>query len=112
MAVLARLCCAMRSVPMAKYTSPHFRVECEGQLATIWAQSPEVAAREGGEAARQIPSALALANLFDQLRADDGIRVIVLHRGGANHGGHTTARYRSPEWQAHHNDPVNIWRTF
>ena len=38
--------------------------------------------------------------------------MIVLHRGGANHGGHTTERYKSAEWQDHHNDPVNIWRTF
>jgi enoyl-CoA hydratase/carnithine racemase len=97
---------------MTEYKSPHFRVECAGQVATIWTWSPEAADREAGAAAKQIPSALALANLFDQLRADDGVRVIVLHRGGANHGGHTTARYSSPEWQDHHNDPVNIWRTF
>jgi enoyl-CoA hydratase len=97
---------------VAQYTSPHFTIECEGQVATIWTQTPEKAAAADAEGAAQIPSALALANLFDKLRADDEIRVIVLHRGGASFGGHTTARYQSREWQAHHNDPVNIWRTF
>src|SRR5206468_1020689 len=52
---------------------------------------------------------LALANAFDALRADDTIRVLVLQLGGGNI---TAARYTDKEWQAHHNDPANIWRTF
>jgi len=97
---------------VAAETSPHFTVKRDGQVATIWARRSEGLKPEEREAASSIPSALALANLFDGLRADDGIRVIVLHRGGVHHGGHTTKRYASEEWKAHHNDPVNIWRTF
>ena len=92
--------------------SPHFRVECKGQLATIWARGGEKLTPEEAEAAKKVTSALALANVLDALRADDGIRVIVLHRGGANHGGNSTKHYNSHEWQDTHNDPVKIWKTF
>lgn len=97
---------------MAEHKSPQFTVQCEGQVATIWARSPEEIPPEDVAAARRRPSALALANLFDELRADDDIRVIVLHRGGAHHTGNSTEHYRSKEWQGRHNDPTNIWRTF
>jgi enoyl-CoA hydratase/carnithine racemase len=97
---------------VGEYDNAHFTVECKDQVATLWTRAPKSAPREEAEASRGIPSQLALANLLDRLRADDRIRVIVLHRGGAHHGGHTTQRYQSKEWQEHHNDPVNIWRTF
>lgn len=97
---------------MAEQQSPHFTIKRKGQVAVLWARRSEELDPEEREAARRIPSALALANIFDRLRADDGVRIIVLHRGGAHHGGHTTERYSSEEWKAHHNDPVNIWRTF
>ena len=34
----------------------------------------------------------------------------MLHRGGVETS--TTDRYRSHEWQDHHNTPVNLWHTF
>jgi enoyl-CoA hydratase len=69
-------------------------------------------AQATGEPRPRIPGQLALANLLDQLRADDEVRVIVLHRGGPNHAGNSTEHYNSHAWQDHHNDPVNIYRTF
>jgi enoyl-CoA hydratase/carnithine racemase len=97
---------------MSEHSSPHFTVKYEHQVATIWARLSEQLSPAESREAHRIPSALALANLFDSLRADDRIRVIVMHRGGPHHGGHTTKRYESQEWKTHHNDPVNIWRTF
>ena len=97
---------------VAEHSSPHFTIKRDGQVAELWTRPANGMSAAEKQAARGIPSALALANLLDAFRADDGIRVIVIHRGGAHHGGHTTQRYESAEWKAHHNDPVNIWRTF
>lgn len=99
-------------MPVDRLHTPHFRIEQDGQLATIWARGGDKLAPEEQAAARKVTSALALANLLDALRADDSVRVIVLHRGGANHGGNSTQHYNSHEWQDHHNDPAHIWKTF
>lgn len=91
--------------------NPNLIVECSNQVVTIKIRPREAMTPEQAAAAAQAPAgALALANLFDELRADDSIRVIVMHRGGE-----TTATFRerfNEQWKAHHNDPVNIWRTF
>jgi enoyl-CoA hydratase/carnithine racemase len=86
-------------------------VECARQVATIRPRPPgSLTPEEAAEAARVPGGSLALANLLDEIRADDDIRVIVLHRGGYETS--TTERYRSKGWQEHHNDPVNLWHTF
>jgi enoyl-CoA hydratase/carnithine racemase len=97
---------------VGEYKSPHFAIECSNQVATIWARPPVKLTQDEATTRGRIPAQLALANLMDQLRADDDVRVIVLHRGGANHAGNSTEHYQSPAWQDHHNDPTNIWRTF
>lgn len=97
---------------MAEYSSPSFKVEVAGQVATIWARAAGGAPAVEPTPRGRIPGQLALAILFDQLRVDDAVRVIVMHRGGPNHAGNSTEHYMSHEWQDHHNDPVNIWRTF
>src|SRR2546430_2415001 len=95
---------------VARYSNSSFVVECNGQVAKIKNRPPGSAPAENG--IRQGPGgALGLANLLDEMRADDSIRVIVLHRGGEMQGSFRE-RFSSPEWQAHHNDPVNIWHTF
>jgi enoyl-CoA hydratase/carnithine racemase len=95
---------------VAEYRNPHLTVDCSGQVATIRQRLPQDRTPAETAEAAQVPTFLALANLLDQLRADDDIRVIVLHRGDQNLS--TTSRYLSKEWRQHHNEPVNIWRTF
>ncbi|HLY64266.1 MAG TPA: enoyl-CoA hydratase/isomerase family protein [Chloroflexota bacterium] len=99
---------------MVENTNPNLILECKDQVATIWPRLRHEMTPEQLEAAKHAPAAaLALANLLGQLRADDGIRVIVLHRGGEGvASGVPTSSYESQEWQSHHSDPDNLWRTF
>jgi enoyl-CoA hydratase/carnithine racemase len=94
------------------YESLHFRIERDGQVITLWTRSQESMSAAERADVQKTPSGLALANLLDRIRADDEIRVIVIHRGGAHSGGLSTARYQSREFQEHHNEPDHIWRTF
>ena len=95
---------------MSALSNPNLSIICDNQVATIKNRQRDTMTAEEGRAAATAPGGmLALANAFDALRADDSIRVIVLQVGGQNI---TASRYTDKEWQAHHNDPANIWRTF
>ena len=95
---------------MSALANPNLDIRCENQIAFIKNRPRASMTSEQAEAAPRSPSGmLALANALDELRADDSIRVIVLQLGGQNI---TASRYMDKEWQAHHNDPANIWRTF
>ena len=95
-----------------RYSNSQFKVEVGDQVATIWPAKfldadGHARAEEGG-----IPAALTLARLLSEMRFDDEIRVIVLHRGGKNHTGNPSSHYRGAAWQKKVNQPQNKWRTW
>jgi len=94
-------------------TNPNLILECKDQVATIRQRTrDEMTPEQIAQAGRSPAPMPALAQLLEAIRADDGIRVVVLHRGGGKQAGIPGATYESKEWQAHHNDPATLWKTF
>ena len=87
-----------------------FRCELENQVATIWTHTEEQ--QHIADTGSKRPTGhVALANLFCDLRRDDAVRVIVLHRGGESFTGNSTEHYEGEHWKSRVNEPSNRWRT-
>jgi enoyl-CoA hydratase/carnithine racemase len=89
-------------------------VETEEQVATI-ELSPHSRDREGLEEEYSDPehnSHWELANAFDDLRADNDVRVVVVTGGGETFKHPPAELYRTETGKENRNDPRRIWCTF